>query len=159
MKTNTKGVAVTGGVEVLEQQIAALQNRKNLLSQLMQEKSSIEQRMQRVVSGEEGDIEIKRNEAQSRSPRRIRKMVFPRGVLTAATFTVLQQRNKPLKSDEIVEAVKSSPILHGNVPKDIERRIKGLLVASNQFKSIGNDLYTTAKPRLEGKLFERLAVA
>ena len=149
----------TTGVELIEKQIAVLENRKRVLEKLIQEKEAIENRMEKLITGKE-DVEKEPTYTprKKRNMRKPRQLVFPRGVLTAATFSVLEgNNNKPMPSEQIVEAVKSSPLLRGNVPNDIDRRVRGLLVASHQFKSVGNDLYTTSKPKLTGKLFERIS--
>lgn len=135
-------------IESLERQIAILQNRRDTIRKLQEERNAIEEKIDRVAKGEED------RDRGNKKPRR--RIPLPRGVLTLAAFDAIQKNQKPMRLDEIVQEVKKSPLLGGNIPNDLYGRVRGVLLTSNQFKNEGKATFTTRESSLKGKLFERL---
>ena len=155
---NAKQVQFTS-VEMIDKQISDLENRKALIVKLNKEKENLEQQINQVLGGGVVGSVTASNFPAQKEGRKVRELVLPRGVLTMATFTALASSKSAMPCEKLIEGVKSSPLLKGNVPTDIEKRVRGLLAASSQFRSVGNDKYTTTAPKLKGRLFERLGAS
>lgn len=138
-------------IDILDKQIADLNQRKSALLQLEAQRASIDEKMNKILGGAEVP---KGAETNSR-----RSYVLPRGVLTLSAFETLRKSKKPMHLDKVVEEVKKSPLLHGNIPADISKRLRGILQTSPQFKNLGSNTFVTSGEKLQGALFERLAHA
>lgn len=155
MSTATKAA---DPIENLNRKIALLEERRELLEKLMGEKKSIEEKLNRVIEGEEVEISkgVRTESKKKEGGRKPKQLVLPRGVITAASFAALAKANKPMSLQEITDEVKKSPLLGDNVPDDLPRRVRGILQTSHQFKSVGPNTFTTSSEKLRGRLFERL---
>lgn len=149
---NTTSNSGDATIQAIDKQISLLQHRKEVLSKLLEEKRNLDEKMQRIISGDE----IKPETKKERKPKQI---ALPRGVITLAAFEALRKAQKPLHLREIVEEVKNSPLLRDNVPTDLERRLRGVLQTSEQFRNVGSNTFANKNPKLEGRLFERLVSA
>lgn len=141
-------------IATLNRKIAFLEKRRELLAKLITEKQNIEQKMSAALEGE--DIQLPKQGKRKESGRKQKQLALPRGVITAASFAALTKANKPLSLDEITEEVKKSPLVAGEIPDDLSRRVRGVLQSSHQFKHVGPNTFTTSSEKLRGRLFERL---
>lgn len=137
-------------IDNLNKQIELLQRRKEVIESILKEKQSLDEKITKVIEGKEIP------EKPQDKPRKPKQIALPRGVLTLAAFETLRRANRPLHLREILEEVKNSPLIHDNVPSDLDRRLRGILQTSEQFKNVGASTFTNKSQTLEGKLFERL---
>ncbi len=115
-------------IETLNKQIAILQSRKEIVTRLLEERNTLDEKVNRLLEGTEIPVTEKKQDG-----RKGKRMVFPRGVLTLSAFETLKSSNKPMHLNQILEAVKKSPLLHDNIPADLEQRLRGVLQTSEQF--------------------------
>jgi hypothetical protein len=132
----------------IEQQIATLNRRKEMILKLQEQRDKIEAEIQKVSGGQVTSV------STTQYPER-KKRELPRGVLTVAAFTVLRKSNKPMHVKDIVEGVKSSPIIDEHV-ENLDKKVRGILNTSDHFENIGKGTFKLAQNELRGKLFERL---
>ena len=135
----------------IDQQIANLNRRKEMILKLQDQRNKLDEELRKVV---EGTVPQSIAASHTETPER-RKRDLPRGVLTVAAFTVLKKSNKPMHVNEIVAGVKNTPFV-GERVENLDKKVRGILNASEHFENVGKGTFKLAENELRGKLFERL---